>query len=358
MNFRKAFPDFLTGGFSRNRTDKTAWKITSFAVVGTALGFALMAGPLHAAAPGQCELKHPVRFAGLNWESVLILTEIERFIVEKGYGCKTDVIPTDPVPALAALERGDIDVVSEVWLNTYVMPWAKAEKSGKVKRAGRVFTGTEGWFIPRYTAERLPGLRNAADLAKYKEEFKDPEDPQKGRFYGCTAGANCQVVNVNLHKAFKLTDAYTIYSPGSVAAQRAAIMSAYQRKRNVVFYHWAPTSLVGLLDLVQLEFPPYNAEAQACLTDVQCKNPKPSAYPENPVFAGVSSGFSKEAPQLMAFLEKVSIPLPAMNEALARMDKTGEDGAVLANWFLKGKQEVWLPWVPAEVAARVNAALK
>ena len=42
--------------------------------------------------------------------------------------------------------------------------------------------GGEAWYIPRYTAERLPELKSAADLPKFKDQFKDPEEPGKGRF--------------------------------------------------------------------------------------------------------------------------------------------------------------------------------
>src|SRR3546814_9966114 len=77
-----------------------------------------------------------------------------------------------------------------------------------------------------------------------------------------------------------LDDTYTLYSPGTGAAQKAALMSAYKRKQNVVFYYWYPTPLVGALDLVKLEMPPYDAEKHKCLTAPKCANPQPSAYPE------------------------------------------------------------------------------
>src|SRR5690606_40591767 len=66
-------------------------------------------------------------------------------------------------------------------------------------------------------------------------------------------------------------------------SQKAALMAAYQRKENIVFYYWYPTPLVGAMDLVKLELPEYEAATHACLTDVNCADPKPSDYPENPV---------------------------------------------------------------------------
>lgn len=328
--------------------------VRSLAVAAAFLAFA---GSAQAADAPKCELDRPVRFGGMNWESNLVLVDVQRFIMEKGYGCKTETLPTETLPALAALERGDLDINSEVWLNSVAEPWNQAEKTGKVKRIGDVYMGGEAWFIPRYTAERLPELKAAADLPKFKDEFKDPEEPSKGRFYGCPAGWGCEVVSTNLFHALKLDDTYTLYSPGTGAAQKAALMSAYKRKQNVVFYYWYPTPLVGALDLVKLELPPYDAEKHKCLTAPKCADPQPSAYPENPVFTAVNTEFAQQAPQLTEFLSKVSIPLPQVDETLAHMEESGDDSAAVAQWFLKNKSDVWTKWVPAEVATRVQGAL-
>ena len=304
-----------------------------------------------------CEVSRPVNFSGASWESNLVLVEVQRFILENGYGCKTEVLPTETLPALAALERGDLDVNTEIWLNSVAEPWKRAEATGKVKRVGELYRGGEGWFIPRYTAKRLPELKLAADLPKFKKHFADPEEPGKGRFYGCPAGWGCEVVSSNLYRALGLEDSYTLYSPGTGAAQKAALTSAYKRKQDIVFYYWYPTPLVGALDLVKLELPAYDAAKHECLTAPKCANPEPSAYPENPVFTALNAQFVQDAPQLTAFFSKVAVPLPVMDQTLAHLEETGDDADDVAQWFLENQGDLWKQWVPADVAARVQDAL-
>src|SRR5690606_848313 len=188
--------------------------------------------------------------------------------VKRSYGCYADVMPVETLPALAALTRGDLDINTEVWLNSVAEPWAQAEATGKVKRIGDIYMGGEAWFIPRYTAERLPELKAAADLPKFKDEFTDPEEPSKGRFYGCPAGWGCEVVSGNLHKALGLVATVTCFPPGPGAPQKATLMAAYQRKENIVFYYRYPTPSVGALELVKRELPEYGAATHACRTDV------------------------------------------------------------------------------------------
>ncbi|NYT62158.1 ABC transporter substrate-binding protein [Alcaligenaceae bacterium] len=328
-----------------------------FGLATSLFAFIAVGSLAQAAEPPQCEINRPIKFGGMNWESNLVLVEVERYIADKGYGCKSEVLPTETLPALAALERGDLDINTEIWLNSVAEPWAKAEASGKVKRIGDIYMGGEAWFIPRYTAERLPGLKSASDLPKFKDEFKDPEEPTKGRFYGCPAGWGCEVVSGNLFKALKLGDTFTLFSPGTGATQKAALAAAYKRKENIVFYYWYPTPLVGSMDLVKLDLPAYDKEKHACLTNPDCADPQPSAYPENPVFTAVTTKFTQEAPKLTEFLSKVAVPLPMMDKVMAHMEETEGEPSDVAKWFLENESDIWAAWLPADVAARVKAAL-
>lgn len=360
LNLQSSNPA-LSNSATSHRPSKSRSSLTRLALgLGTSiamLGLSGIATTAYAADTPQCELDRAVKFGGMNWESNLVLVEVERFIVEKGYGCKTDSLPVETLPALAALERGDLDINTEVWLNSVGEPWAKAEATGKVKRIGDIYMGGEAWFIPRYTAERLPGLKAASDLPKFKDEFTDPEEPSKGRFYGCPAGWGCEVVSGNLFNALKLGDTFTLFSPGTGATQKAALMAAYQRKENIAFYYWYPTPVVGSMDLVKLELPEYDPKKQICLTDPNCANPEASAYPDNPVFTAVTTKFTQDAPKLTEFLSKVSVPLPLMGEAMAYMEENDAEPEEVATWFLKNHNDVWPTWLPADVAARVKAAL-
>ncbi|MCF5785314.1 histidine ABC transporter substrate-binding protein, partial [Pseudomonas syringae] len=50
-----------------------------------------------AQAAGWCESGKPVKFAGLNWESGMLLTDILQTVLEKGYDCKTDSLPGNSI---------------------------------------------------------------------------------------------------------------------------------------------------------------------------------------------------------------------------------------------------------------------
>lgn len=328
--------------------------ITTLAGV-MSLGLCTLSLPTLAAQ--KCELDRPIKFGGMNWETNLIITEIERFIITEGYGCKTQVESGETLTMLAAMQRGDVDINAEIWATTIGVPWEKALASGKVKALGTVYEGTEGWYIPRYVAERFPDLKSAADLAKYSAEFADAEEPEKGRFYNCPAGWSCGVSTANLFKALKLDEHFVLFGPGTGAAQKAAITSAYKRKRTIVFYYWQPTVLVGQLDLVKLDLPPRDPTANACNSLPNCANPKLTDYPPTQVLTAVNTQFSDQAPQLSSFLSKVAIAPEQLNPLLAWYADEGAEPPEAAKRYLREHPETWSQWVPPAVAEQVKQAL-
>jgi glycine betaine/proline transport system substrate-binding protein len=315
------------------------------------------AGQAARAATPACEVNRPIRFSGLNWESNLMMVGIERSILEKGYGCKTTVEQGETVAMLAALERGDVDITPEVWPGQIQEAWGRAVASGKVVAVGHAFDAGEGWYIPRYTADRHPDLKKASDLARFQTLFADPEDPGKGRIYGCPAGWVCGTLNDNLQKALGLDKTFNMFAPGAGAAQKAAIVSAYKRHRDIVFYYWTPTPLVGALDLVRLELPAFNQAAYTCLVDPNCQHPVATDFKSQAVVTGMNAAFAAKAPALRAFFEALHMPQDVLRDSLGWMEKEGKEPEDAADYFMKQHPDVWKKWLPADVAQRVQLSL-
>ncbi|MNV68719.1 glycine betaine transporter periplasmic subunit [compost metagenome] len=134
-------------------------------------------------------------------------------------------------------------------------------------------------------------------------------------------------------------------------------MSAYKRKRDIVFYYWTPTSLVGALDLVKLELPAFDQGAYTCMTDPKCANPVATEFKPNPVVTGVNAAFAKQAPKITEFLTKLTVPDDSIDATLGWLENEGKEPEDAARYFLKQYGPVWRQWMPADAADRVQAAL-
>ncbi|KTT39635.1 histidine ABC transporter substrate-binding protein [Pseudomonas oryzihabitans] len=311
----------------------------SLLAAGLSLGL-LAAGSAQAA--DWCASK-PVKFAGVNWESGMLLTELMGFVLQHGYDCKVDSIPGNSITLEQALANNDIQVFAEEWIGRSEA-WNKAAAAGKVVGVGAPIEGaTEGWYVPRYLVEgegaKAPNLKTIADLGQYAELFRDPEEPGKGRFYNCPAGWTCELENTQMLQSYGLNDKYTNFRPGTGPALDAAIVSATKRKQPILTYYWSPTPLLDRVDMVQLK--PRDGEAKR----IQ-------------VQAGLSKAFHDGAPELVAVLSRVNVPIELLNRTLAEQAEAKQDAPTTAKALLKAHPELWQAWV-TDAAARnkIQAAL-
>lgn len=341
---------------------------SSYLVASLGLTLGIFMSPVHAAVKSTwCAAGKPVKFAGITWESGAFITEIMRYVMEKGYGCQTDAIPGNTVTMEAALANNDIQIFAEEWIGRSDA-WNDAYKAGKVKAVGKIIIGaSEGWYVPEYVIKgdekrrikaMAPNLKSVSDLPKFKDLFKDEEEPSKGRFLNCPTGWTCEGVNSQKLKAYKLTESYVNFRPGTGAALDATIASAIQRGKPVVFYYWTPTGLMGKYKFAQLQEPAYNEACFKTLADKDNANPCGSVSPEALIQAGLSTAFHDGDPVLVEMLSKFNIPLDLLNKSLAEMTDKKVEAKIQAVTFLKTYPEIWKKWVPSEVATKVTASLK
>lgn len=321
----------------------------------------LLLQPLSAA-----EQRQPIHFADLTWESGSLITEVLRLLVERGYGYGTETLPGSTVSLEAALARDDVQVIGEEWAGRSPA-WIKAEGEGKVFALGdTVKHATEGWWVPEYVIKGdpargipalAPDLRSVADLPRYKAVFSDPENPDKGRFLNSPTGWTSEIVNSQKLKAYGLTDSFVNFRTGSGAALDAEISSSIRRGRPVLFYYWSPTPLLGRHKLVQLEEPPFDAEAWKTLADARHPEPRGTRSMPARLTIGVSAPFRAEYPELVSLFEKVDLPIELLNDTLAHMSEERLPPRQVAETFLREHPAIWQAWLPAEVAARVSGSL-
>ena len=315
------------------------------------------------AAP-DCEIDRPIMFGGLDWDSNAFHTELARIILERGYGCETDVLPGSTLPLVTGLGQGDIDVLMEIWRDNVTEPWNTALEAGTVVSLGTNFPdAVQGWYVPRYVIEGdeargiepvAPELTSVSDLKDHWQLFRDPEEPGKGRFYNCILGWSCEEQSTRKLEGYGLTPYYTNFRPGTGAALAAAIASAYERGRPVLAYYWGPTWVLGAFDLVKLEEPPYSEEAWDAFNADPANNP-PVAFPTVEVIIGANAKFAEEAPEVAAFLRNYETTGQMVSEALAYMQAhegaTARDAALN---FIETRGDVWRQWVSPDVAARAT----
>jgi len=305
--------------------------------------------------------------ADMNWASANLMANVDKVILEAGYGCEIELIAGATMPTFTSMnEKGAPDVAAEQWANAVANPLAKAVEEGRLHIANKApITGLgEGWWVTPGTLKRHPELKTALDILDHPELFPYAEDPSKGAFVGCPAGWGCQLANANLFRAFEMEKkGWVLVDPGSAAGLDGSIAKAAEGDKNWFGYYWNPTSIIGKYNMQPVDFGVKFAGSEnwdGCIVkpEQECADPKPSAWTKSEVNTVVTDNFKKTAgKKAMKYLKKRTYPGDVMNAMLVYMADNQADGADTAIEFLKTQESVWKKWVPSSVAKKVKAAL-
>lgn len=323
-----------------------------------AAGFLGWAEPAAAAGCGD------VTIASMNWQSAEVLANVDKLILNKGFGCNADITTGDTVPTITSMvEKGQPDVAPEGWVDLLPEVASRGLSEGKIVKGATALTdgGVQGWWIPQYVADAHPDIKTIGDMLKHPELFPAPEDPSKGAVMNGPQGWGGTVVTSQLYKAFDGDKHnFTLVDTGSAAGLDGSIAKAYERKRGWAGYYWSPTSLLGKYKMVKLDagVPENMAEWKRCETVADCPDPKPNAWPVDRVYTLMSKKFADRAgTDVVGYLSTRAWSTETVQKLMAWMtdnQATGEDGA---KHFLKENEAIWTKWVSPTVAQKVKAAL-
>ena len=305
-----------------------------------------------------------IKMAEFNWASGELMANVDKFIMEAGYGCEIELVVGGTTAIFAGMnEKGEPQVAGEQWVNALRELLDPALEEGRliaVNKAPILGLG-EGWWVPPYFAEAHPELKTVLDIIEHPELFPDSEDPSKGAFIGCPAGWGCQHVNNALFRAFDMeAKGWKIIDPGSAAGLDGSIAKANERKEPWFGYYWSPTSIIGKYNMQPVPFGVEYAGDEnwnSCITVEDCENPKQSAWVKSEVYTLVTKEFSEGNADINEYLGKRVFPGEVMGAMLVYMadeQAAGEDAAVE---FLTKYEDIWTTWVTPEVAAKVKGAL-
>jgi len=306
--------------------------------------------------------KPTIKLGDLNWGSAHFQAEMAKIIIENGYEYPVELVPGKTIALWQAMLLGEVDVANEVWLPNQQEVFDKGVASGEAIDLG--IANNDNWqslfVVPTYVikgdaargiAPMAPDLKSVSQLdeAKYKELFKNPENPSKGRIPTCLPGWECEKVNMGQLAAYGLDDDYDLINPGSQEALFASLMSAYEKGEPYITYLWGPTWIAGKLDLTVLEEPAYDK----AVFDAN----NGCAYPSADIHIVAGKGFIEKAPDVAEMFKKWKMDTKSMGEALSYMDETGGEPIDAAKWFLKERENIWTQYVPSNVAKKVKNAL-
>ena len=216
-----------------------------------------------------------ISIAEMNWASAEFIANLDKIVLESGFGCEIELIPGATMTTFASMDsKGVPDVAPELWANAVQTPLKKAVSENRmaVLNTAPITGAGEGWMIDAKTAKEN-NLKTLADVIARPDLFPHPEDASKGGFVTCPAGWGCQIASNNLFKGFKMGDkGWKIVDSGSSAGLDGSIEKAANRGEPWFGYYWGPTVLASKANLFLLDMGPFagNDHWDNCVMDPEC----------------------------------------------------------------------------------------
>jgi len=317
---------------------------TTKLMAGLATGAALTAAT---AAHAECG---DVSITEMNWASSQIITEVSKFLMEQGYGCTVEKVPSATTTSVASLaENGEPDIVTELWLNSTGAVYAELEAAGKVERLADVFDpgGVEGWWVPEYLAEAHP------ELTTIEGVLANP-DLVGGRFNNCPDGWGCRIVNDNLIEALGMRDSMDVFDHGSGETLATSIAAAYENQEPWFGYYWGPTAVLGKYKMAKVALGDIDLDIHAGNQNADNPTPGVSDFPPAPVLTVATAALTEREPDVAELMQNVSFDVDLLSSLLAWQEENSASAEEAAVYFLTNYSDVWSGWI--NDAARENLA--
>lgn len=295
-------------------------------------------------APPRCGTQ-PVSIARMQWPSAAILAQIHARLLAEHFECEVRMQEGDLAATASSMgATGQPAVAPEMWISRIADIWNSAIQAQKVRQAGTAYEETvfEGWFVPDYTAQRLPEVTTIEGLRQHAAVFGGDG---KGRFISCPPDWACSLINRNLLRANGLAELFEVVEPANRFELDTLIAEAVSRQEPILFYYWQPNAILAQFDFTQVALGPYDKDSFLCMGRASCAATTPSGFAPDPVVIALAEWVFLEAPDVASYFHRAKMPLAEMNVMLQRLSQTGETVDSVVAWFLAERQAVWGPWV-------------
>ncbi|MET4691403.1 ABC-type proline/glycine betaine transport system substrate-binding protein [Sinorhizobium fredii] len=148
------------------------------------LAFSALALVMGAASAAKAECG-TVTVANMNWQSGELLANVDKFVLEHGFGCEVEFIPGDTVPTITSMvEKGEPDIAGEAWVDLVPEIVKRGTEEGRIVQIGQALSdgGVQGWYIPKFIVNAHPEIKTVDDALAILSCFRTRRMPPRGRY--------------------------------------------------------------------------------------------------------------------------------------------------------------------------------
>ncbi|UWQ22197.1 glycine betaine ABC transporter substrate-binding protein [Jannaschia sp. W003] len=289
----------------------------------------------------------------MDWASSAIVTNVAVFLMEQGYGCDVQVVPSSTTPAMVSVaETGRPDIVTEVWPNGNPA-YDSLVAEGRIETVADVLSdrSVQGWYLPTSLVDAHP------ELATLEGILANP-GLVGGRLHSCPDGWQCKETTEAIARAAGLPEAgIEVFQHGSGETLAASMASAVEAGEPWLGYYWEPTGLLGKYAMTKVDLGAFDEEAWNCIVDPECPGEEMTSYASTPVVTVVTTTFAEDHPELYELMSNVAFTNAQMGAVLSWQEENAASAEEAAVHFLTEYRDVWPAWLSEDARANLAALI-
>jgi glycine betaine/proline transport system substrate-binding protein len=313
--------------------------------------------------------KSTVVIGELSWPGADVIANVLEQVMTQNLNVNVSTIFATESALYESMNKGDgsVDIVPDMWtdhlgqqLRKYVLPGSRET----VLLNKKPYLGTEGIFIPTYVADQYD-VRKLSDLAKPEVARIFRNGAEKGQLWMGAEGwesTNRQMVRA---KSYGIAPNFELTTVDQ-AVFLAQLKAAYEKKKPIVFYYYAPEWIFAAYKLTRLAEPPFDGfstddakgtdryNSKGCYTfyqpamrsdwleasSIKC------GEPPTRVHVAYSKALALRAPKVAQFLSQVSFDADTINAWIFAVEIDKKQPPVVAkNWIVGNQEEIQKLWL-------------
>jgi glycine betaine/proline transport system substrate-binding protein len=255
--------------------------------------------------------------AQLDWASAIAAQYIMKEILENELNIPTEKKGVSVVIAWAGADRGDVDIIPEIWWpnqEASVQKYVREKETVEMKLL--YGNARQGFWTPEWVYEEY-GIRDIKDLNKHTDKF-DLTGDKIGDIWVGAFGWYTNDINKAKIKAYNLN-----YEPFVVDnwVFLTNLKEAMRQRKPIIFYYWEPDWIFALYDLKLVQEPEYTP-AKWKYND---ENPEKSfiacEWQSAKVYTAYNKDLKKKFPKAYKFVQNFYLPIDAMYQLIADIEE-------------------------------------
>jgi glycine betaine/proline transport system substrate-binding protein len=290
-----------------------------------------------------------VVIAQQTWDGSIATANIFKYVLENKLNIPTAVKSIGQPPTYVAMDKGDgsIDVKTECWWPNEDAFFKKYVDERKTVEMSLLFgNAPQGWVVPTWVAKKC-NIKTYKDLIPHAKLFDITGDGRGDLWCGGGGWTSTQITRIQM-RDLGLEEHFRPLVL-EVWVFLAQLKEAMRKKKEIVFYYWAPEWIWAKYDLTWVDLPPYEDSKWKYVPQKPEESHITCGWRSAKVYTGYGVHLKNKNQKAYRFFKNIYLPMEEQSKMIAELaDVPGNPPKLLgevAKWWVQRNPKIVGDWL-------------